>query len=158
MKKVKKLLIALDQSEQPEIMMNYGMAIAERYDSDVTLLHILPSEIRYEEVTDYSVNEDNRGILPSPTSTKLAEAAYLQAYRWLESVAQSSKKKNINTEIKVLVAIDSVPVEILNYTDKNKIDLIVVGTSGKTGPERALLGSVASHVITHAQCPVLVVR
>ena len=158
MKKIKKLLIALDQSEQPEIIVNYGMDIAERYDSDITLLHILPSEIRYEEVTDYSVNEDNRGILPSPTSAKLAEAAYLQAYRWLESVAQSSKKKNINTEIKVLVAIDSVPVEILNYTDKNKIDLIVVGTSGKTGPDRALLGSVASHVITHAQCPVLVVR
>ena len=158
MKKIKKLLIALDHSEQPEIIMNYGLAIAERYDSDITLLHIVPSEIIYEYLSDNSVNEDNRGILPSPPSRKLAEAAYLQAYRWLESVAQSSKKKNINSEIKVLVATDSVPVEIINYADKNKIDLIVVGTSGKIRSERALPGSVASHVITHAQCPVLVVR
>ena len=167
MKKIKKLLIALDQSEQLEIIMNYGKAIAERYDSDITVLHVLPSEIRYEVATgssanevntDSSANEVDTGILPSPPSAKLAEAAYLQAYRWLESIALSSQKKNISTEIKVLVATDSVPVEILNYAEKNKIDLIILGTKGKTGPERVLLGSVASHVITHAQCPILVVR
>lgn len=158
MKKIEKLLIALDQSEQPEIIMNYGTTIAERYNSDITLLHILPSEIRYEEDTGSSVNEGDTGILPSPPSVKLAEAAYLQAYRWLESIVLSSQKKNIITEIQVLVATDSVPVEILNYAEKNKIDLIIVGTKRKTGPERVLLSSVASHVITHAQCPILVVK
>jgi nucleotide-binding universal stress UspA family protein len=158
MKKIKKLLLALDQSEQLEIIMNYGKTIAESYNSDITLLHILPSEIRYEEDTGSSVNEVDTGILPSPPSVKLAEAAYLQAYRWLESIALSSQKKNIITEIQVLVATDSVPVEILNYAEKNKIDLIIVGTKRKTGPERVLLSSVASYVITHAQCPILVVR
>jgi nucleotide-binding universal stress UspA family protein len=158
MKKIRKLLIALDQSERPEIVMNYGNAIAERCNSDITLLHILPSEIRYEEDTSSFVNEVDTGILPSFPSVKLAEAAYLQAYRWLESVAQSSQKKNISTEIKVLVATDSVPAEILNYSERNNIDLIIVGTKGRKGPERMLLGSVASHVITHALCPILVVR
>jgi nucleotide-binding universal stress UspA family protein len=158
MKKIRKLLIALDQSEQPEIVMNYGNAIAERCNSDITLLHILPSEIRYEENTGSSVDEVDTGILPSPPSVKLSEAAYLQAYEWLESIALSPKKKNISTEIKVLVATDSVPVEILNYAEKKKVDLIMVGTKGKTGSERVLLGSVASHVITDARCPILVVR
>jgi nucleotide-binding universal stress UspA family protein len=158
MKKIEKLLIALDQSEQPEIIMNYGTTIAERYNSDITLLHILPSEIRYEEDAGSSVNEGDTGILPSPPSVKLAEAAYLQAYRWLESIALGSQKKNIITEIQVLVATDSVPVEILNYAEKNKIDLIIVGTKRRTGPESVLLGSVASHIITNAQCPILVVR
>ena len=158
MKKIKKLLIALDQSEQPEIIMDYGMTLAERHNSDITLLHILPSEIRYEEDIGSSVNEVDTGILPSPPSVKLPEAAYLQAYRWLESIALSPKKKNISTDIKVLVATDSVPVELLNYAEKNKIDLILVGTKGKTGPERVLLGSVASYVITRARCPILVVR
>jgi nucleotide-binding universal stress UspA family protein len=158
MKKINKLLIALDQSEQPAVIMNYGTTIAERYTSDITLLHILPSEIRYKEDAGSSVNEVDTGILPSPPSVKLAEAAYLQAYRWLESIAESSQKKNISTEIKVLIATDSVPVEILSYAEKNKIDLIIVGTKGKTRPERVLLGSVTSYVITHAQCPILVVR
>jgi nucleotide-binding universal stress UspA family protein len=158
MKKIKKLLIALDQSEQPEIIMDYGMTLAERHTSNITLLHILPSEIRYEEDIGSSVNEVDTDILPSPPSVKLPEAACLQAYTWLESMALSPKKKNISTDIEVLVATDSVPVEILNYAEKNKIDLIIVGTKGKAGPERVLLGSVASYVITHAQCPILVVR
>jgi nucleotide-binding universal stress UspA family protein len=158
MKKIKKLLIALDQSEQSEIIINYGNSIAERYDSDMILLHILPSEIRYEEDTASTIKKVDTGVLPSPPSVKLAEAAYLQEYRWLESMALSPKKKNISTEIEVLVATNSVPVEILNYAEKKKVDLIIVGTKVKTGPERVLLGSVASHVITHAQCPILVVR
>lgn len=158
MKKIKKLLIALDQSEQPEVIVNYGNAIAERYNSDITLLHVLPSEMRYEVDAGSSVNEVDTGILPSPSSVNLAEAAYIESYRWLESIAQSSQNKNISTEIKVLVATDSVPVEILNYAEKSNIDLIVIGTKGRKGPERMLLGSVASHIITHAQCLILVVK
>jgi nucleotide-binding universal stress UspA family protein len=73
-------------------------------------------------------------------------------------MALSARNKNISTEIKVPIALDSVPAEILNYVEKNKIDFIILGTRGKTGPERVLLGSVASYVVTHAECPVLVVR
>jgi nucleotide-binding universal stress UspA family protein len=155
MKKFKKLLIALDHSEQSENIMNYGKTIAARCKADIILLHIVSSGIRYEE---HAVNGVDNDILPSSPSVKLAEDAYLQAYRWLESMALSARNKNISTEIKVLVALDSVPAEILNYVEKNKIDFIILGTRGKTGPERVLLGSVASYVVTHAECPVLVVR
>jgi nucleotide-binding universal stress UspA family protein len=37
-------------------------------------------------------------------------------------------------------------------------DLVVVGTRGRSGAERMLLGSVSDHVVRHAECPVLVVR
>jgi nucleotide-binding universal stress UspA family protein len=155
MKLFKKVLIALDQSEQSNNIMNYGKSIAARCKADIILLHIVSSEIRYEED---AINEVDSNILPSPSSVKSAEAAYLQAYRWLESMALSARNKNINTEIEVLVALDSVPAEILKYTEKNKIDFIILGTTGKTGTEKVLLGSVASHVVTYAQCPVLAVK
>lgn len=156
MKKFKKMLISLDQSEQSNNIMRYGKTIASRYKADMILLHILSSEIRYEEDT---INEGRNNILPSPPPlVKSTEADYLQAYKWLESMAQSARNTNINTKIEVLVALDSVSHEILTYIEKNKIDLIVLGTKGKTGAERVLLGSVASHIITHAQCPVLVVK
>ncbi|MPZ07201.1 MAG: hypothetical protein GEU26_12445 [Nitrososphaeraceae archaeon] len=155
MKKFKKLLIALDQSEQSENIMNYGKTIAGRCKAEIILLHIVSSGIRYEE---HAVNGVDNDILASSPSVKLAEDAYLQAYRWLESMALSARNKNISTEIKVLIALDSVPAEILNYVEKNKIDFIILGTRGKTGPEKVLLGSVASYVVTHAECPVLVVR
>jgi nucleotide-binding universal stress UspA family protein len=155
MKKFKKMLISLDQSEQSNNIMRYGKTIASRYKANMILLHVLSSEIRYEEDT---INEGRNNILPSPPLVKSTEAAYLQAYKWLESMGQNARNTNINTKIEVLVALDSVSHEILTYIEKNKIDLIVLGTKGKTGAERVLLGSVASHIITHAQCPVLVVR
>jgi len=155
MKKFKKMLISLDQSEQSNNIMRYGKTIASRYKANMILLHILSSEIRYEEDT---INEGRNNILPSPPLVKSTEADYLQAYKWLESMGQSARNTHINTKIEVLVALDSVSHEILTYIEKNKIDLIVLGTKGKTGAERVLLGSVASHIITHAQCPVLVVR
>jgi nucleotide-binding universal stress UspA family protein len=47
---------------------------------------------------------------------------------------------------------------IVNYAESKKADLIVIGTKGRIGLKRLLLGSVASGVVTHASCPVLVTR
>ena len=48
--------------------------------------------------------------------------------------------------------------EIINFADNNNIDLIVMGTLGKTGLDRFLMGSVAEKVIRGSKVPVLVVR
>jgi nucleotide-binding universal stress UspA family protein len=47
---------------------------------------------------------------------------------------------------------------ILEYAEEKNIDLIVVGTTGRSGFKKLLLGSVASSVVTYAHCPVIVVR
>lgn len=47
--------------------------------------------------------------------------------------------------------------EIVRYAGEHAIDLIVLGTHGRTGPSHALLGSVAEHVMRTAPCPVLAV-
>lgn len=48
--------------------------------------------------------------------------------------------------------------EIIDYAEKNDIDLIVMGTLGLTGVKRFLIGSVAENVVRHSKVPVLVVR
>jgi nucleotide-binding universal stress UspA family protein len=47
---------------------------------------------------------------------------------------------------------------IVSYADKENIDLIVIGTRGRSGFSKKLLGSVALGVVTHASCPVIVVK
>jgi Universal stress protein family len=47
---------------------------------------------------------------------------------------------------------------IVDYAEDKGIDLIVIGTRGKSGFKKMLLGSVASKVVTYAHCPVLVVK
>jgi nucleotide-binding universal stress UspA family protein len=46
----------------------------------------------------------------------------------------------------------------VEYAEEKKIDLIVIGSKGMSGLKRMLLGSVASGVVTYADCPVLVVK
>ena len=48
--------------------------------------------------------------------------------------------------------------QIVEYAEKNNIDLIVMGTHGRSGIEKMWLGSVTEKVLRHAHCPVLVVR
>jgi len=48
--------------------------------------------------------------------------------------------------------------KIVEYAEKQDVDLIVIGTRGMSGIKRTLLGSTASGVVTYAQCPVLVVK
>jgi nucleotide-binding universal stress UspA family protein len=52
----------------------------------------------------------------------------------------------------------SVEGAIVNYAERENVDLIVIGTRGRSGITRMLLGSVASEVVTYAHCPVMVVK
>ena len=52
----------------------------------------------------------------------------------------------------------SVTGNIVEYAKHEKIDLIVIGTRGRSAFKRILLGSTASGVVTHAHCPVMVVK
>ena len=48
--------------------------------------------------------------------------------------------------------------EVVDYAESNNIGLIVVGTRGRSGFKKLLLGSVASGIVTYAHCPVMVVK
>jgi nucleotide-binding universal stress UspA family protein len=58
----------------------------------------------------------------------------------------------------VIIAKESIVSEIIEFAELRSIDLIIMGTRGRTGFKKLLLGSVASGVVTYAHCPVLVIR
>lgn len=58
----------------------------------------------------------------------------------------------------VAVAVGTAAPEIVRYADREKADLIVMGTHGRTGLAHVLLGSVAETVVRHASCQVLTIR
>jgi nucleotide-binding universal stress UspA family protein len=63
----------------------------------------------------------------------------------------------IRTEV-IIASTARIAAEIVDYGQQQNVDLIVVGTKGRSGFKRLLLGSVASGVVTYAHCPVLVVK
>jgi nucleotide-binding universal stress UspA family protein len=54
--------------------------------------------------------------------------------------------------------VSSIVGEIVGFADKEKVDLIILGTRGRTGFKKLLLGSVAEGVVNHSSCPVMIVR
>ena len=70
------------------------------------------------------------------------------------------KEKNPNIKVSTKVILKGVAVygEVIQYADQENIDLIVIGTRGRSGIKKLLLGSTASGVVTYANCPVLVTK
>ncbi|MGA9154074.1 MAG: universal stress protein, partial [Candidatus Nitrosopolaris sp.] len=64
----------------------------------------------------------------------------------------------IQLKTQMVVSPISVIGSIVQYAERENIDLIVVGTRGRSAFKRLLLGSTASGIVTHAHCPVMVVR
>ncbi len=60
--------------------------------------------------------------------------------------------------VQTIVRTGAPAAEIVRFAAERKADLVVVGTRGRTGLERAVLGSVAEAVVRHAPCAVLVAR
>ena len=66
--------------------------------------------------------------------------------------------KIVNVVVEPVILEGNPADEIVNFAEGNDIELIVIGTLGKTGVQRFLLGSVAENVIRNSKVPVLVVR
>ena len=82
-------------------------------------------------------------------------------YRLQQASSHFLKKTTssvIQLKTQVIVSPISVTGSIVQYAERENIDLIVVGTRGRSAFKRLLLGGTASGIVTHAHCPVMVVR
>ena len=139
---LKRVLVAYDFSDYSEVALNYGLSIAQEHQAELHLLHVLPPR---------SVNEPE--IAWYPTS---GESAYHTAARRLQKVVPA--EVHLWCDVTTAVSEGNAYREILNYADKNEIDLISVGAHGAGFGMRALFGSNVDRVLRQAPCPVLVAR
>ena len=94
-----------------------------------------------------------------PLVRRYIEDSKSESQKWYDEVKAMADKAGVAIlPSETLVNIPSAGDAIISYAEKNNIDLIIMGTKGRTGLKKFLLGSVASGVISHAKCPVLVVR
>ena len=146
-----KILVGIDGSAIALRAADSAISIAKQQKvSNIIAVHVLPQDIRYDYLTD-RIDAD----IPSPVKGAI-ELASLEAQEWFSKIKEKQtgdvdKKINIHTE--VLVGTKSIAKEILTYAENNNVDLIVIGTKGRSAFKKALLGSVASSVLTHARLP-----
>lgn len=80
------------------------------------------------------------------------------ANRWIDVVRKKAEDGKIPFRSEIIEGLVSAEATIVDYAESHQIDLIVVGTRGRTGFSKVLLGSVASRVVKYAHCSVIVVK
>lgn len=139
--RLKNILFATDFSDYSRQALPYVVNLARKFNSTIYLCHVVtPSQL----------------IIGAPEAAPfLYEAQHKRSGEELTEVARLPEFKGLNT--KAVLASGILEDELLKAINENQIDLIVVGTHGRTGIRRLMLGSVAEQICRIATCPVLTV-
>jgi nucleotide-binding universal stress UspA family protein len=124
-----------------------AISISKQYNAELYALHVIhPADVDLFGATG-----------------EMSAAAYYtinmnkEAQKYLDNVKLKASEKNIQIKTETIASTNTAG-GIVDYAEDKGIDLIVIGTRGKSGFKKMLLGSVASKVVTYAHCPVLVVK
>jgi len=136
---IRNILHPTDFSDRSELALKLASALARDYQANLTIVHVAQ-----EPVILFT-----EGIIPPPQDDHLEEVR-----EQLESIEPTDPNVNVTHHL-----VEGNPAtEILRVADMTNADLIVLGTHGRRGIKRFLMGSVAEYVMERATCPVLTVR
>lgn len=147
-----RILVAVDGSEGSSRASEVAVDLAEKFGSQLFVLNVFRDYPEYMTVFPSAPAPSGEAIQAYQAN---ARKAALEIVRRTASIAE---KKGVKAKPQTSETIGSIVQVITDYASDEKIDLIVMGTQGMGGFKRMLLGSVSSGVVTHAHCPVLVVR
>jgi universal stress protein A len=143
---LKRILFPTDFSECGRAAEKYAWALSERFGAELHVLHVLA---------------DIMMTIPEPGSAMAVPQNFLgemkqEAERALDKILPQATKAGLR--VVRATRMGNAYVEIVKYAEEKGIDLIVVGTHGRSALMHMLLGSVAEKVVRHSACPVLTVR
>ena len=152
-KPFQKILVGIDGSDKSVEAADYSLLIAKNTNAQLIILNVLETEPWYYGKNAYE--------WASPDElNKVYEKEKAKIQKILDNIQEKAKTVGIDSKTKILMIprTEGTVKPILKYAEDEEIDLIVVGTRGRTGIKKMLLGSVASGVVTYAHCPVIVVK
>ena len=154
----KKILVAMDGSENSQKAAQAALELAEKLKTELVVLQAIIPPTSYYQTT---IASPTGMSLPAPSQHEI-DAYYAYARKVATSIVgeveSKAKRQGIHIKTEIPEAVSSVVETILNHAARENADLIVVGTRGLGGFKKLLLGSVSSGIVSHAHCPVLVVR
>jgi universal stress protein A len=141
---VQHVLVPIDFSATADRALEYAIALAQQLQARLTLLHVL-------DLTPVVMEEMTAGVAATVLDAQETDAQHL-----LQASLDRVQRAGLQGE--ALLATGTSAQAIMDTAGAQAIDLIIMGTHGRTGLTHVLLGSVAEHVVRAAPCPVLVMR
>jgi nucleotide-binding universal stress UspA family protein len=152
----KRLLVPLDGSRFASRALRYAAEVAQRFSAEVVLIQVVKPAT--------PVVDGGALVGVSPAAAEIAVQAALEAdkrnsaraRRYLSGKVRAMGSRHIQSSYQVLMG--DAARSIMEFSERENIDLVVMTTHGKSGLKRALMGSVADVVIRESGKPVLVIR
>ena len=147
--RLKRILAPTDFSENAEHALNYAIGLSRPYHAEIEVLHVF-------HLREYLAPLSGLPEIDTKTANEVLEAAEARAAKKLDEVVHSLRDEQA---VLLPILLIGVPFEeIVRYAAEREVDLIVMASHGRTGLAHFLLGSTAERVISHARCPVVVVK
>ncbi len=144
--KVMKILYPTDFSESSLEALKYAVSFARSCQAKLILMHVVNEKIFSEGLSLARVS--------APES--LGQELAAEAGRQLRMIIPSDLRQGLDVETVILSGNPS--SEVIRYAKDNHVDMIVIGTAGRSGVEHMMFGSTAEKVVRGAPCPVLSVK
>lgn len=158
LKKIRKIMLPIDGSATSMKAARIGISLSKKFRSDLiglTVIDLMSLPYGYFLTQPGTRSHDN-----------ILEEKRTEAKKWLDKIERSMLeavgepqvgKVEFRSEI-IEDPFSRVESAIINYAESEGVDLIVMGTRGRSSFKRILLGSIASGVLSYAHCPVMTVR
>lgn len=144
------VLITTDGSENAEVAIPHGTAIAQRYGSEVHVLNVVDIQA--------AGGAFNAGGLEKEFLERLDARGQEAVDSVADEIKESAPDLTVETAVERTTSFDGAAAGVREYVEENEVDLVVMGSHGRSNFKRQILGSVASTVLRTVDVPVLVVK
>ncbi len=144
--KYKKVLFCTDFSENSDCAFDYAFGVAKRDEGMLYILHVIP-DIPNQYYSALYSNRENFKKIKKAIQENIEE-------RYHDQYLSHIKDK---TKVQIVTRSGNEDEEILKFIRKEAIDIIVMGTHGRTGLKHVFLGSVAEKIIRRSPIPVFII-
>ena len=141
----KNILVPFDLSNKSFHAFKIALDIAKKYDSKITILTCIQVDTWHHKFYDSRADAE---LLKNQKKTITPH---------IEKLENLANKSNISIKSQILRSV-SVVKDITTYAKSHKFDLIVMGSHGRTGMDKLILGSIANGVLQKSSCPVLIIK
>jgi nucleotide-binding universal stress UspA family protein len=137
-----RILVPLDGSENSDRALDAAITLAQKCDSSITAVFVLP----FPAVQAYQPDKAAK------------EQIFKEAKVFLKDSEKKAESKGVPLKYEILKGSPGSAIVDFSQSPKNRVDLIVMGSRGMSGLKEAFLGSVSHHVIQKSKVPVLVLK
>jgi nucleotide-binding universal stress UspA family protein len=152
--KLNRVMTATDLSKQSGFALEWAAYLAQCMKADLTLLHVISEE--EGKIIEEVIGEGAVVQIPKGIRQNVVEERQKKMAEQYEMVVSREIKADLKVEKMIRIGVPF--LEIIRAAKEKDVDLIVLGTHGRSGLSHVLIGSVAEKVVHHAHCGVLTIK